>query len=339
MMQFELGNIERLVPERIRRAAWLRPRYPLVSLELRDDAVLATRLVRRKGTYHLAGHGAVQLGAGVFSTSMMRSEVASPEELEQAISSVLTKAGAEGVSRVSVALPDTAARAFVLDFQEMPAGREQAGNLIRWRLKKSVPFPLEQARVSWEELGRREDGRVHLLVTLAPIEALDGIEKVAKQLGLRVGLIDLASFATYNALRLDGQLERQGRGDIALLSATRNYYSLMIFRRGNLIFYRAKNYHVQGGYQGEESLRAVVRELRSSLGYYEEHLLGEGIQRLLLRVVGIDREGILQAARDAGCEAVFPAVVRNVVAEFESAPEEDVPELLPSIGLALRREA
>lgn len=338
MMQFELGSIGRMVPERIRRAAWLRPRYPLVSLELRDDAVLATRLVKRKGAYHIAGHGAVQIGEDVFSTSMMRSEVRSPADLEQAISTVLTKAGAEGASRISIALPDTAARAFVLDFQEMPPGREQAGNLIRWRLKKSVPFPLEQARLSWEELGRREDGRVHLLVTLAPADALDGIEAVTAHLGLRVGLIDLASFATYNVLRLDGQLAEQAQGDTALLSATRNYYSLMIFRGESLIFYRAKNYHVQGGYQGEESLRAVVRELRTSLGYYEEHLLGEGIRRLLLRVVGIDREGILQAVRDAGCEAVFPALVRHVVAELESAPEEEIPELLPSIGLALRRE-
>ena len=337
-MQLGLGNLEHLVPERVRRSAWLRPRYPLVALELRDDAVVAVRLGRRRGVYHLLGHGHCSLSEGVFSTSMMRSKVGSTKELAGAISEALTRAGAESASRVSVALPDTVARAFVVDFQDLPSSGKEVENLIRWRLKKSVPFPLEQARLSWVQLGRGEDSRTQLLVTLAPDEGLSAIEALAHDIGLRVGLIDLSSFATFNALRVDGQLEARSQGDVAVLSATPSYYSLIILRGGKLIFYRARSYHVQGAYQGEESLRVVARELRSSLSYYEEHLLGEGLGRTLVRVVGIQPEGIVEVARDAGCGEVTLASMQRAVAELKAAPDEEVPDLLPVVGLALRRE-
>ncbi|MDQ7088538.1 MAG: pilus assembly protein PilM [Acidobacteriota bacterium] len=275
---------------------------------------------------------------GSSSTSMMRSKVGSSQELGEAISEALTRAGAEGASRVSVALPDTVARAFVVDFQDLPSAPREVENLIRWRLKKSVPFPLEQARLSWVQLGRGDDSRAQLLVALAPDEGLSVIENLVRAIGLRVGLIDLSSFSTFNALRVDGQLDDSRRGDTAVLSATPSYYSLIILRRGKLIFYRARSYHVQGAYQGEESLRVVARELRSSLSYYEEHLLGEGLARTLVRVVGIQAPGILQVARDAGCGEVVMASMQRAVAELQAAPDEDVPDLLPVVGLALRRE-
>ena len=126
--------------------------------------------------------------------------------------------------------------------------------------------------------------------------------------------------------------------DTALLSATRNYFSLVILSGGRLVFYRAKNYHVQGGYQGEESLRVVGRELRTSLSYYEEHLLGRGLGLLRVRVVGIDPAGVMDVAREAGGGRLEPAALTQVVPELREAAAEEITELMPTLGLVLRRE-
>jgi type IV pilus assembly protein PilM len=336
----ELGALTQIgrLPDRLGQVRWLRPRYPLTAVEVREDAVLCTRAVRRKGRYHMGGSGRVELPSGVFSTAMIRPQIGDLAALREAVAEALRKAGAESVSKISLALPDTMARAFVLDFQEVPSRQEQVAELIRWRLKKSVPFELSEARLSWQHLGKGEDGHDQLLIAVAPSDGLRVFEEMFASMGITAGLIDLASLGTVNALRVDGRFVDDDQTDTALLSATRNYFSLVIQSRGRVVFYRAKNYHVQGGYQGEESLRVVGRELRTSLSYYEEHLLGRGLGLLRVRVVGIEPEGVLQIARDSGCENLEPAVLKDFVPELEGAPPEEVTELMPTLGLVLRRE-
>lgn len=336
----ELGSLTQIgrLPERMGQYRWLRPRYPLTAIEVREDAVLCMRAVRRKGQYHMGGSARIELPAGVFSTAMIKPQIGDLGELRKAVSEALTKAGAEGVTKVSLALPDTMARAFVLDFQEVPSRQDQVAELIRWRLKKSVPFDLSEARLSWQHVGKGEDGQEQLLIAVAPAEGLRVFEELFGAMGVRAGLIDLASLGTVNALRVDGRFAADDQLDTALLSATRNYFSLIIQSQGRLVFYRAKNYHVQGGYQGEESLRVVGRELRTSLSYYEEHLLGRGLGLLRVRVVGIEPQGVLDVAREAGCEVLEPAVMQSCIPELKDAPPEEVTEFMPTLGLVLRRE-
>ena len=337
------AGLERLVPERLQQAAWLRPRYPLVGVELREDAVLVSRLKSQRDGYHLAGHARRSIEEGLFTSSMTTPRINEPPALVRAISEAMEDAGADSSAKVSLALPDTAARVSLLDFQELPSTHDQVAELVRWRLRKSVPFELKDSQISWEELGRAEDGRVQMLVAVAPTDGMRQIENLFEALGVRVGLVDLASFNVFNALRLDGLFEADDASpaaatrDLALLSATPTYFSLMITRGGRLIFYRAKSYHVRGGFRGDESLSVVRRELRTTLSYYEEHLLGEGIGTLHARVVGIEPDGLLATALDLGCSDIRPVAVRSLIPELGSLHEEEAMELLPSVGLALRR--
>lgn len=348
----------RLVPESVRRASWLRPRYPLVGIELREEAVLAVRLQKKGTGYRIASHARRSLAPGVFSASLMNPGVGDEAALSKAIGDVLRQIGAENAGRVSVTLPDSAVRVFMIDLQEMPAARAQADEIVRFRIRKSIPFRPEEMRLSWDVLGTSDDGRVQILVALAPDRAVRPVEDVLERAGLRCGLIDLATFDVFNVLRLTGSLApapapasvpapaegaetppAAGGRDVGLLNATPGYFSMMILRNGQLIFYRSKSYHVQGSFQGEESLRVVGRELRSTLGYYEEHLLGEGIRNMYVRVTGIEPEGIVDVVRAAGCGEVQAIDPRGVVADAEHLDADTALELIPALGLALRRMA
>ncbi len=335
-----------LVPASVKRARFLRPNYPLVGIELREDAVVVARLARKANGFRLAGYGRKSLPAGAFSASVMQPELADPAALAHAVTEALKLAGAEGATRVSLAVPDTAARVFLADLAELPARRAQADEMIRFRIRKSIPFRPEESRLSWDVLGRTPDGRTMVLVAVTPERALRPVEAALHAAGLRCGLVDLATFDVYNALRLEPGLLDRGAvvagaepRDIALLNATPGYFSVMILRDGDLLFYRSKNYHVQGGFQGEESLRVVGRELRSTLGYYEEHLDGKGIEALLTRVTGVDAEGLTAVIRETGIETVHSIGVTNVLPELQHVAPELAVELLPAIGLALRRVA
>ncbi len=321
------------------RRSWLRPPYPPLAVELREDGVAVARLARRGGRWVLAGHARQPLPEGAFSAALVRPRVEDGRAVLAALGTALRLAGAERAGRLSVALPDTVARVFLVSLAELPASRRQAVEVLRWHLRKSVPFDPEQARLAWQVLGRSEEGKIQVLAVLAPEEGVGPIEDLLVGAGYRVGLVDLSSFGMYNALRVAGIEAEEGSeaGDVGILSATPRYFSMMILRQGRLIFYRAKNYHLHGGFQGEESLRVVGREVRSTLSYYEEHLLGEGFSRMHVRVVGIPAAGFLSLLEGADCGEIREVDPGRVVSGLGDLPPEESLELLPAVGLALRR--
>src|SRR5215469_4974875 len=59
------------------------------------------------------------------------------------------QAGAHG-SDVSVVLPDAAVRVMLLDFDTLPEKQQEAGPLVRFRLKKLLPFDSDRAALSYQ---------------------------------------------------------------------------------------------------------------------------------------------------------------------------------------------
>ncbi|GAB4226498.1 MAG: hypothetical protein Kow0062_28630 [Acidobacteriota bacterium] len=327
------------MPAPLERLVGMRPRYPLVGVELRPDAVIAARVGRRKGAWHLEGTGRAALPDGTIETGPVGGELRDGEALVAAVREALAAAGAEGTTRISLAVPDALARMFVVDVRDLPAAHAQADEMIRFRIRKSIPFPLSEARLAWHNLGRFEDGHIHVLVAVAPEQGVGQIERTLEAAGLRTGLVDLASIELINALRLAGQLEAAGGGDLALINATTGSFSVAILRGERLIFFRSKAYHVQGGFRGDESLRVVGRELRTTMSYYEEHLLGEGLSEVLVRACGVPAEPLIELALEAGGREAAVPDASGLLPELGAFETDEIGELLPALGLALRRLA
>ncbi len=62
---------------------------------------------------------------------------------------------------VALILPDFCTRMTVLDFDSFPSDAKEQASLVRFRLKRSVPFDVESAALSYFAAagGRQEDGR------------------------------------------------------------------------------------------------------------------------------------------------------------------------------------
>ncbi len=61
-----------------------------------------------------------------------------------------TLGSVSGRSRDVIAvLPDAAVRVVLLDFETLPANRDEAESVVRFRLKKSLPFDVDKAKVSY----------------------------------------------------------------------------------------------------------------------------------------------------------------------------------------------
>jgi len=53
---------------------------------------------------------------------------------------------------VTLVLPDTVVRVFVLDFDSLPSKADEAFSVMRFRLRKMVPFEVEHAGLSYQVL-------------------------------------------------------------------------------------------------------------------------------------------------------------------------------------------
>lgn len=90
------------------------------------------------------------LPAGALMPSPVETNVTQPDAARAAVQRVFSRVG-ELSGPVALLIPDPVVRVFILPFEDLPRRREDALQLLRWRLKKSVPFDVEETVVSWSE--------------------------------------------------------------------------------------------------------------------------------------------------------------------------------------------
>jgi type IV pilus assembly protein PilM len=82
----------------------------------------------------------------------------------------------------------------VLDFDNFPADAKEQASLIRFRLKRSVPFDVETAAMSyWVQSGAHK--KVDAVVVMAPLEIVARYESPFRTAGMNPGLVTTSSIA------------------------------------------------------------------------------------------------------------------------------------------------
>jgi len=136
------------------------------------------------------------LAAGVLSASPVKENVLDPGAFAEAVCR-LVPAGKKG-RRAAIILPDHAVRISVLDFDTLPEKEEERRSLLNFRLRKSVPFDVDEAALSYFP----QDGK-KVLVALAPMEIVAHYEAAFRAAGLQPGLVTVSSLALLDLLPAD----------------------------------------------------------------------------------------------------------------------------------------
>ena len=118
---------------------------PALACEVAADRVLAGR----------AGSGrmvdvcsARELAPGTVVPDLTENNLRDGTAIREAIASALGSVGGRSRDVIAI-LPDTAVRVVLLDFETLPSKPEEAEAVVRFRLKKSLPFNPDDARVSY----------------------------------------------------------------------------------------------------------------------------------------------------------------------------------------------
>lgn len=143
---------------------------------------------------------------GVLLASPAHENIQQPQTVLESIQK-LVPAGGHRKRRAAVILPDYCARVAVLDFDTFPSDPEEQQALVRFRLKKSVPFEVETAVVSYIQqprLAGKAGPKVDVLAAAMGSDIVRQYEAPFRLAGFHPGLVTTSSLAALNLLASTG---------------------------------------------------------------------------------------------------------------------------------------
>jgi type IV pilus assembly protein PilM len=104
--------------------------------------------------------------------------------------------GARKRRRTVLILPDYCARVSVLEFDNLPSDPKEQLSLVRFRMKKSVPFDVESAAVSYcPQVAKSASGAIDVIVVVAALEIVARYEAPFRAAGLHPGVVTTSLMA------------------------------------------------------------------------------------------------------------------------------------------------
>jgi type IV pilus assembly protein PilM len=157
---------------------------PKLACEISADRVLAGRLADAgSGLDASAAHA---LAPGSVVPDLVENNLRQPEAVRDGIEEALGTVA--GRSRDVIAIvPDAAVRVMLVEFDTLPSDYEEALGVVRFRLKKSLPFDVDKAKVSFHAQKFNNEVKVVAAVGLASV--IEDYEVAFRDAGFSPGVV------------------------------------------------------------------------------------------------------------------------------------------------------
>lgn len=104
----------------------------------------------------------------------------------------------------AVILPDYSARVSVLDFDSFPTAIEEQNSLVRFRVKKTIPFDIDSAAVSHFVQPHSTGKKVDVITVTVAMEVIARYEALFRSVGFQPGIVTTSALAALNLYRGEG---------------------------------------------------------------------------------------------------------------------------------------
>jgi type IV pilus assembly protein PilM len=269
----------------VRRVArWLDATpHPPLAIEIGLDRVGGARWTRAGS---VDSYGVEVLPPGALVPSAVETNIANIAALKTAVTAICSRLRAKDES-VALILPDPVIRVFVQHFEDFPRSKAEADPMLRWKLKKSVPFEVDETLISYMRQAPREDG-VDVVTALARLRIVREYESLVESAGLHPGVVLSSSLA---AIALVDE-----RRPTLLARVSGPSLTTAIVREGVLCGYRCTELPARGA---DLTPHMLLEDIYPVAAYYQDTW----------------QEGI-QSVRVAGLGARLPEFVRPLEEEF-----------------------
>ena len=134
------------------------------------------------------------LRPGSIAVSPVKDNILDADDLAAAIRKLAPPAAARKPRPAALLLPDFAVRISVFEFDTLPKDPVERATLVKFRMKKTVPFDLESSRLSFW-LQKRLNGKLDVVSAAIPMEILARYEAPLRACFLHPGVVLPSSLA------------------------------------------------------------------------------------------------------------------------------------------------
>ena len=161
--------------------------------------------------------------------------------------------------RLTVVVPDAAARVLLLDFDSLPTKLAEALPVVRFRLRKLVPFEVDDAAITYQVIHQTTD-EIRALVTVMPHAVLAEYEEAVRLAGYEPGVVLPSTLAS-----LAGLVQSE---PALLVNLNGNSVTTAITRGDELLLHRSIELPADQALRDDELRHAVS----VSIAYFEDTL-------------------------------------------------------------------
>ena len=208
---------------------------PRVACEIAPEGVVAARSAEAGGA--ISGVARIPLAPGAVNPGLKPGNIVDRTAVVTALRRALEGIGGRPNGRggdVSLIIPDSAVRVLLLDFDALPGKLSEALPIVRFRLKKLLPFEADDAMITYQAQSQSRMG-VRVLAVAIPRDVLAEYETAAREAGFEPGVVLPSTLAALPAVADDEPALLVNAGIHGLTTA--------ILRGGQLLLHRSVDLH------------------------------------------------------------------------------------------------
>ena len=252
-----------------RLARWLDATpHPSVAIEISAERIAVARWNHARLLEEFAVEN---LPPGTIVPSAVETNVVNSAPAKTAVNKACDRVRAHD-EEVALIIPDPVIRVFVQHFEDFPRSSEEAIPLLRWKLKKSVPFEADETIISYFRQAPREEG-VDIVTALGRLRVIREYETLAEGADLYAGVVVSSSLAAISLLDEEKPMLLARISGTALTTA--------IVRSGVLCGYRCTELPAHGG---DLTPQMLMEEIFPVAAYFQD-TWHEGISSV--RIAGL----------------------------------------------------
>jgi type IV pilus assembly protein PilM len=240
--------------------------FPPDVIVLDTDSFVHARFGRGKTNPRIVNAKSYRMAEGTFTFAPVTPLLANDAALAETLRRMKMETGRW--DKVSLLLPDSWFRMNIVDLPSLPEKDHDALDVVRWSLKRTLPIPPEQLRVTYSVLSRGAEG-AKVLVLSAMEATLAAIERVFSAAGLEVVLIEPVGLNIWNAIAVR-ERDGEGDGDRIFFYVRDTDFTTAVFRGSHPLFLRSRNLSAD---------RTLDQEIRLSATYLRDSLNVETFSR------------------------------------------------------------
>jgi len=232
------------------------------------------------------------LEPGVISVSPLRDKNKEPEKLAAIVRSLAPPNGSRKRRDAALILPDLCARVSVLDFVDFPTDPKEQLSLIRFRMKKSVPYDVESAALNYFPQADAENGkRYDVVVAVVPLEIVVRYEAPFRAAGIEPGFVTTSALAALDLV--------EEKDVIVMAKLSGRILTIMALVRGAVKLVRSLEL-------SEVGTAEIASDLYPTFVYLEDNFGEKAVKLLLAGFGGLEAEARVRFETELNVPVAVP---------------------------------